>query len=197
MATKTASSGAAALRYATALIDTAIESKSLDIIEKDLGALEGMISSSADLQRALTSPLFKREEQKKAMTALSDTAQFHTLTKNFLLLLADNRRLALVSGIISAVRADLSRRRGEVKARVQAAFDLTDAQAKALQSSLSEATGKNVTLDVEINKDLIGGMIVTVGSRMVDDSVKRKLERLKQAMKSGANGNTAEAEKAS
>lgn len=189
MTTKNAASSAAARRYATALIDTALESKALDAIEKDLGDLSAMISASDDLQDVLHSPLFKRAEQGKALTALADKAKFHDLTKNFLSLLAENRRLPILEGVIGAVKLEIAARRGEINARVQTANALSAAQTKDLQKSLSDAMGQNVTLDVEVNKDLIGGMVVTVGSRMIDDSVKRKLERLKQAMKSGANQN--------
>lgn len=193
MATKNASSGAAARRYATALIETALEAKALDSVEKDMNELAAMIASSADLQNVLHSPLFKRAEQNDALVALAEKAKFHDLTKNFLSLLAENRRLPILDGVIGAVKMEVATRRGEVSASVQSATALSDAETKALQKSLSEAMGQNVTLDVSVNKDLIGGMVVTVGSRMIDDSVKRKLERLKQAMKSGANQNANQA----
>lgn len=193
MATKNASSGAAARRYATALIETALEAKALDSVEKDLNDLSAMIADSADLQSVLHSPLFKRAEQKAALAALADKAKFHNLTKNFLSLLAENRRLPILEGVAGAFKNEVAARRGEVNAIVQSAAALSDAETKALQKSLSDAMGQNVTLDVSVNKDLIGGMVVTVGSRMIDDSVKRKLERMKQAMKSGANQNASKA----
>ena len=189
MATKNASSSTAALRYATALIETAQDAKAIDTIEKDLQDLAVMIAESEDLQKVLTSPLFSRTDQNNAMTALADKAKFHDLTKNFLSVLAGNRRLALLSAIIVAVQDLLAKQRGEVSAKVQSAYALSDKQTKELQESLSKAMGQNVTLDVHVNKDLIGGMVVTVGSKMIDDSVKRKLERLKAAMKFGANQN--------
>lgn len=197
MATTNASSGAAALRYATALIDTAIEGKALDSVERDLSVLESMIAGSEDFKTLLTSPLFKRADQRKAVTALAEKAKFHALVRNFLALLADNRRLPLLGAVIGAVKTDMARRRGEVNARVQAAYALSAAQTKALQKAISDSVGRNVTLDVEIDEALIGGMVVTVGSQMIDDSVRRKLERLNQIMKSGANQNAAEKEKAS
>ncbi len=193
MATKNASSGAAARRYATALIETALEAKALDSVEKDLNDLSAMIADSVDLQSVLYSPLFKRAEQKAALAALADKAKFHNLTKNFLSLLAENRRLPILEGVAGAFKNEVAARRGEVNASVQSAAALSDAETKALQKSLSDAMGQNVTLDVSVNKDLIGGMVVTVGSRMIDDSVKRKLERMKQAMKSGANQNASKA----
>lgn len=152
-----------------------------------------MIESSEDLRAVLNSPMLKREEQAKAILALADKAKFNDITKNLLALLCENRRLPILTGVIGAVHNEISTRRGEVNARVQTASALSASETQALQKSLSEAMGQNVTLDVEVKKDLIGGMVVTVGSKMIDDSVKRKLERLKQAMKSGANQNATQA----
>lgn len=191
MSTNTSSSGAVARRYATALIETGIDAKALESIEKDMADICAMTCGSDDLKDLLFSPLYSREDQKKALAALADKAKFNALTTNFLLLLADNRRLAALPAIYERFCDELSTRRGEVKAQVQTAFALSDAQAKEVQKSLSAALGQDVALDVQTNADLIGGMVVTVGSKMIDDSVKRKLERLKQAMKSGgANQNT-------
>lgn len=182
-------SGAAALRYATALVDIAQDSNKIDAVEKDLNDLEAMVSGSEDLQNMIRSPLISRSQQQQAMQALAAKAKFQDITSNFLALLAQNRRLNMVQGIINAVRMDISRRRGEVSANVQSAFKLSPAQEKALQEALAKAVGKSVAVNVEVKEDLIGGMIVTVGSQMIDSSVKRKLERLKIAMKSNANGN--------
>lgn len=183
-------SGAAAIRYASALVDTAINAKALEAIEQDLKDFETMIDASPDLQNLIRSPLFNRDQQRAAVTAIADKAQFNVLTRNFLATLADNRRMNIVSAVISAVKNDIQRRRGEVSANVKAAYPLTDAQKKALQEALGKATGRTVALNVGIDKTLIGGMIVTVGSKMIDDSVKRKLERLERAMKSGSNQNS-------
>jgi len=182
-------SGAAALRYATALVDIAQDSNKIDAVEKDLNDLEAMISGSEDLQNMIRSPLISRTQQQQAMQALAAKAKFQDITANFLALLAQNRRLNMVQGIINAVRMDISRRRGEISANVQSAFKLTSAQEKALQDALAKAVGKAVAVNVEVKEDLIGGMVVTVGSQMIDSSVKRKLERLKIAMKSNANSN--------
>lgn len=189
-------SGATALRYATALVDIAEESGKTSAVEKDLYAFEAMMAESDDLWRAIQSPLISRAQKQNAMQALASKAGFQDITSNFLALLAQNRRLNIVPGIISAVRKDISTRRGEVSAQVQSAFKLSPAQEKALQESLAKAVGQAVAVNVEVREDLIGGMVVTVGSQMIDDSVKRKLERLKIAMKSGANSNTNVDEKA-
>lgn len=186
-------SGAAALRYATALVDTAEANKTIDAVEKDLNDLEAMISDSTDLQNFIKSPLISKGEKVKSIQAIAAKAKFQETTANFLALLAQNGRLNMVSSIINAVRIEASRRRGEISANVQSAFKLSKEQEKALQESLAKAVGQAVAVNVEVKQDLIGGMVVTVGSQMFDASVKRKLERLKIAMKSNANSNTAQA----
>lgn len=182
-------SGVAAMRYASAFVDSAIESKKADAIEKDLQEFANMIAGSTDLQKFIQSPLISRKDQQEAVMALAKKAKFQDITGNFLALLAQNRRLSMIDGIINAVRSDLSNRRGEIAAQVQTAFKLSAAQEKALQEALTKAVGKTVSVHVEVQEDLIGGMVVTVGSQMIDDSIKRKLERLKIAMTSNANNN--------
>ncbi len=185
-------SGAAAMRYATALVDIAKESGKIDAVEKDLNEFEAMLAASNDLWDMVRSPLISRKDQQQAVQAIAKTASFQDITSNFLALLAQNRRLSSVVPIMNAVRMEMSRMRGEVKADVQSAFKLTPEQEKALQESLTKAMGQTVAVNVSVQEDLIGGMVVTVGSQMIDDSVKRKLERLKIAMKSGANNNKSE-----
>ena len=181
----TSRTGPVASRYAAALIDMAEQADSTAKIEKDFAELEAMIASSDDLQSLIRNPLLNRRQQEAAILALSAKAGFDALTNNFLGVLAQNRRLPALGAVIRAVKAELSRRRGVVDAQVQTAFALSDAQTKALQKSLSDAVGSQVSMNVEVNRDLLGGLIVTVGSRMIDDSVRRKLERLKRAMSSG------------
>jgi F-type H+-transporting ATPase subunit delta len=179
-------------RYATALIETAEQAKTLDSVEKDIGALASMLGGSDDLKNLISSPVFSREEQQAALTALAKASGFDRLTQNFLGVLSQNRRLYALNAIIKAFQGELSRRRGEVKASVRTAFPLTPEQERALQDSLKKSLGFNVHLDLSVDRDLLGGMVVTVGSRMIDDSVKSKLERLKQVMQSQpqANQNT-------
>jgi len=184
-------SGAAALRYATALVDSAEASKKIDAVEKDLNDLEAMISDSKDLQNLIHSPLISQSDKIKAIQAIAQAAKFQNITSNFLALLAQNSRLNIVMAIVKAVRKEISSRRGEVSANIQSAFKLSKEQEKALQESLAKAVGQAVAIQVEVKEDLIGGMVVTVGSQMFDASVKRKLERLKIAMKSNANNNAA------
>ena len=182
-------SGAAALRYATALVEIAADSKNIDSVEQDLNDLEAMMAGSEDLQNLIKSPLMSRQQQHNAIVAVAEKAKFQVITANFLCLLAQNRRLNMLSSIINAVRMEFSKMRGEVSAHVASAFKLSPEQEKALQESLAKAMGQAVAVKVDVQEDLIGGMVVTVGSQIIDDSVKRKLERLKIAMKSNANNN--------
>lgn len=185
-------SGAAALRYATALVEIASDSKKIDAVEQDLKDLEAMINASDDLRILIKSPLVSRVQQQEAIQVIAKKAKFQDITVNFLSLLAQNRRLGMLPSIVNAVRINISRLRGEVSAHVATAFKLTPAQEKALQESLVKAMGQAVAVKVEVQEDLIGGMVVTVGSKIIDDSVKRKLERLKIAMKSNANNNVSD-----
>ncbi len=182
-------SGAAALRYASAFVEIANDSKKIDAVETDLNDLDAMMTSSDDFYTMLNSPLISREQKQQAIEVIAKKAKFQDITINFLSLLAQNNRLAILPAIMKAVRADISNMRGEVVAHVASAFKLTKEQENTLNASLAKAVGKNVAIKMEVQEDLIGGMVVTVGSQIIDDSVKRKLERLKIAMKSNANSN--------
>ncbi len=175
-------SGLIATRYATALLDMAIEAKALEPVARDMGELSAMLQGSTELQALVRNPLIGRMRQARVVEALAQTAKFDKLTQNFLGVLAHNRRLSALEAVIKAFRTEAARRRGEVEARVQTAYALTPAQTENLQKELTKALGSHVTLNVEVEKDLLGGMIVTVGSRMIDDSLKRKLERLKRTL---------------
>ncbi len=168
----------------------ATDGNAVDKVEKDLLELQAMIENSADLRKLLNNPLINRSQQQKAILALADKAGFNKLTTQFLGVLAHNRRLLALADVIAAFRDALAKSRGESLAKVQTAFALTPAQTKSLQEQLSKVMGSNVTLEVSVDKDLLGGMIVTVGSKQIDDSVKRKLERLRRAM--NANDNAGE-----
>jgi F-type H+-transporting ATPase subunit delta len=176
-------------RYATALIDTADSAKALDSVEKDMSELASMLEQSADLKSLISSPLFNRDQQMTSLTAIGQQAGFNKLTVNFLGVLAQNRRLADLGGIIKGFRQELSKRRGEIRAQVKSAFPLTPEQERMLQDSMKKSLGFNVQLETSVDRSLLGGMIVTVGSRMIDDSVKGKLERLKQVMQSQTQSN--------
>jgi F-type H+-transporting ATPase subunit delta len=165
------------------LVDLAVENGALAHIEKDVADLKHMIEGSEDLQAMLRSPLIKASDAQKALTALADQAKFSDLTKNFLLLLAANRRLPDTEQILKAVESNLSARRGELSAKVESATPLTESQAKALAENLSKTIGQPVAVESSVNKALIGGVTITLGSLMIDDSIKTKLERMGRAMK--------------
>jgi F-type H+-transporting ATPase subunit delta len=170
-------------RYATALFDLADERKALDQVAGDLKQLRAMVNGSSELRRLLRSPVLSRAEQAKAVGALAAAAGLSELCRNFLGLVARNRRLFAVPGMIEAFLDILAKRRGEVTAQVTAAQELTAAQRAALDEQLRRTVGAKVTVDVRIDPSLLGGMVVRVGSRMVDASLRTKLQRMQLAMK--------------
>lgn len=170
-------------RYASALLDLADERKALDEVADDLKALRSLIAESEDLRRLLGSPIFSREEQRKAMGALMDKVETAELTRRFVLVVAENHRLFALPGMIESYLSELARRRGEITAEVTAARSLSDAQQTALLEALRSAVGGKVQLDLKIDPALIGGLVVKVGSRMIDSSLRSKLQRLQLAMK--------------
>lgn len=170
-------------RYAAALLDLADEKKALDEVSGDLQILRAMTAESVDLTRLLRSPVITREEQRKAMAAIMDKAGIGQLTRNFVLVVARNHRLFALPDMIEAYLAELARRRGEVTAEVTSARSLTDAQRAALLEALRASVGGKVKLDLRVDPALIGGLIVKVGSRMIDSSLRSKLQRLQLAMK--------------
>jgi len=170
-------------RYASALLDLADEQKALDQVADDLKALRSLVSESEDLRRLLSSPVFSREEQSKAMAALMEKAGTGDLTRRFVLVVADNHRLFALPAMIEAYLAELAQRRGEITAEVTAARSLSDSQQAALLEALRSAVGSKVQLDLKVDPALIGGLVVKVGSRMVDSSLRSKLQRLQLAMK--------------
>lgn len=179
----TETTGVIAERYATALFELAEGQGSLDLVAGDLKALKAMISESADLKALLNSPVLTRAEQAKAMSALAQAAQFGELTANFLGLVAKNRRLMSLPGMIIAFLAQLAAKRGELTAKVTSAIPLSQAQIDALSSNLQSIYNGPVAMDIWNDPSLLGGLVVQVGSRMVDSSLRTKLQHLKLAMK--------------
>ena len=170
-------------RYAFALLDLADEKKSLDQVSNDLQTLRSMIAGSEDLRRLLHSPVITREEQGKAMSTVMEKAGVGELTQRFVLVVAQNRRLFALAAMIEEYLSELARRRGEITAQVTSARSLSDAQQAALLETLRSAVGGKVQLDLMVDPALIGGLIVKVGSRMIDSSLRSKLQRLQLAMK--------------
>jgi F-type H+-transporting ATPase subunit delta len=170
-------------RYAAALFDLADERRLLDAVAGDLRELRTMLDESGDLVRLLRSPVVSRAEQGKAIAALSERAGLSGLTRDFLGLVAKNRRLFAVPAMIEAYLKKLAERRGEVTAEVTVAQPLNEARQAALTEQLRRAVGARVAVDIRIDPGLLGGMIVKIGSRMVDASLNSRLQRLRLAMK--------------
>lgn len=170
-------------RYASALFELADENKALDRTATDLAGLKRMLAESPDLARMVRSPVLSRGEQGRAMAAIMEKAGFSDLTRRFIGLVAQNRRLFALTSMIDAFLAELARRRGQMTARVTTARPMSDAQVKALSDALRASMGSKVDVEVAVDPALIGGMIVKVGSRMVDSSVRTKLNKLQLAMK--------------
>jgi F-type H+-transporting ATPase subunit delta len=170
-------------RYATALFELADERKELDQIANDLVGLRAAIQESPDLQRLLASPLLDRAEQGRALAALLERMGLGATVRNFVAVVARNRRLFALKAMADAFLADLARRRGEVRAEVVSARPLSDAQHQALLETLRRATGGKIAIDTAVDESLIGGLVVRVGSRQIDTSLKTKLSRLQLAMK--------------
>jgi F-type H+-transporting ATPase subunit delta len=170
-------------RYATALFELAEEENALEAVEKDVLALEEALAESPELRTLVSSPIYSREQQGKAIAAVAEKMELGALTRNILGLMATKRRLFVLSGVISAFRGLLAEKRGEVTAEVTAATKLTDAQTEALSKKLKASVGKDVNLKVAVDETLIGGLIVKVGSRMIDTSIRAKLANLQNAMR--------------
>ncbi len=170
-------------RYANALYGLAVETKSVDAIAADLKDLRAMIAASPELRRLLASPVITRAQQERSVIALAKKAGFQDLTRRFLGLVARSRRLESLPGMVQGFLDRLAQSRGEITARVASAQALTDSQASLLKSQLAKSLGGTVSLDVTVDPSLLGGLSVLVGSRMVDYSLKTKLQNLKLAMK--------------
>ena len=172
-----------ARRYASALYDLAETKGALDAVADDLSSLRGMLASAADLRRMVASQNLPRSVQQGAMNAIADKAGFNGLTKNFLGLAASNRRLDALDATAEAFLRRLSIKRGETEAIVTVAQPLSDAQEKALTDAVKAAVGAKASLSVSVDPAILGGMVVKLGSKMIDSSLKTKLERLQTAMK--------------
>lgn len=170
-------------RYASALFDLADEAKQLDGVAGDLGALRRALDESADLRRLINSPVLTREAQSKAIQAVAQALKLAPLTANFIGLVAQKRRLAALPAMINAFLAELSRRRGETTAEVVSATPLSEAQQAKLAEVLRGMVGSKVTIDARVDRDILGGLVVKIGSRMFDSSIRTKLQRLQLAMK--------------
>jgi F-type H+-transporting ATPase subunit delta len=170
-------------RYATALFDLALEANAVDSVKTELDRFDALVAESADLNRLVRSPVFSTEQQLQALTAVLERAGIAGLTANFLKLAASNRRLFAVRDMIRAFRALVASHKGEATAAVTVAEPLKDQHVHALRAALKSVTGKDVDLDVKVDPAILGGLVVKLGSRMVDSSLRTKLNAIKHAMK--------------
>ncbi len=152
-------------------------------VEADLGRFEALLDGSDDMKRLITSPVFSAEDQFHAISAIADKAKITGLVGNFLRVVARNRRLFAVPGMIRAFRQFAAEARGEIAGEVVSAHKLTTAQEGELKAALKAVAGKDVAINVSVDPSLLGGMIVKIGSRQIDTSLKTKLASLKLALK--------------
>lgn len=170
-------------RYANALYELAVENGTVDQVLADLTRFEAMLQDSADLRRLVLSPVFSSEDQTRAITAVLDAAGIGGWAGKVIKLAASNRRLFVVGGVIKAFRAIVAQARGETAATVTVAEPLSDARLADVKAALREVTGKDVKVDVTVDPSIIGGLVVRLGSRMIDASLRTKLISLQNAMK--------------
>lgn len=170
-------------RYAGSLFDLAAQSGAIGQVEEDLGQFESLLQESEDLRRLIASPVFSADDQFKAVSAIADRAQIAGLTGNFLRVVAKNRRLFAIPGMIRAFRKIAAEHRGEVSAEVTSAHALTPDQESELRATLKGVAGKDVSLAVTLDPSILGGLVVKLGSRQIDTSLKTKLNSLKLALK--------------
>jgi len=170
-------------RYATALFELALEEKAVETVERDLNRFASALDAVEDLRRLVRSPVFTADEQERAIAAILEQMEIEGLTANFLKLIARNRRLFAAPDMIKAFRALLARHRGQTSAEVTSALPLSEGQLRALQTALKAALHKEIQLDQKVDATLLGGLVVKVGSRMIDSSLRTKLNSLKQTMK--------------
>ncbi len=170
-------------RYATALFELGLEANSLDRILDELNQFQQAMDAVDDLARLVKSPVFSADEQGRAIAAILKEMQIEGLTGNFLKLIARNRRLFAAPDMIKAFRALVARHRGQMSAEIVSATKLEDGQITALQAALKAALRKDIQLEQRVDPALLGGLVVKIGSRMIDTSLRTKLSSLKQVMK--------------
>ena len=182
MASEKAEGGLAG-RYANALFELAQEQKALDAVSADLASLRRAMETSPDLARLIKSPVFGAEEQARALKAVLEKMAVGELATKFVLLLAHKRRLFVLTQIMTAYETLVAKSRGETEAEVTAARALNDAEVAELKSVLKFRLGKEPRLHTKVDPSLLGGLVVKVGSRMIDSSLRTKLEGMRAAMK--------------
>lgn len=170
-------------RYAQALFDLSQSGGGLDALAKDVETLSAALDESPDLHRLITSPIYSRGDQKRAIAALAGPMELDRLTANTLGLMAENRRLFVLPQFLRALRERIAEAKGQLTADVTSAVALTDDQRWRLAETLGKQLGKDIQLNATVDEGLIGGLVVKVGSTMIDTSVRAKLARLQNAMR--------------
>ncbi|WP_172839494.1 F0F1 ATP synthase subunit delta [Sulfitobacter alexandrii] len=172
-----------AQRYASAVYDLAKDGDKVKDIESDLDALNEALNGSEDFRDLINSPVYTRDEQGKAITALAKKMNLSSIMSSTLALMASKRRLFVLPQLVRTLREQIAEDKGEVTADVVSAKALTKAQSDKLAKTLTANTGKTVTLQTTVDESLIGGLIVKVGSKMIDTSIRSKLNSLQNVMK--------------
>jgi F-type H+-transporting ATPase subunit delta len=170
-------------RYAMALFELAQEERAVETVERDFAGLKAAVAESADLARLVRAPVFSREEQQKGMDAVLRRMEAAPLTVRFVLLLAAKRRLFTLLDVIKAYEILVARLRGEVRAEVTSARPLSDTEVSELRAVLKSRLGREARLDAKVDPSLLGGLVVKVGSRMIDSSLRTKLDGLRVALR--------------
>ena len=170
-------------RYASALFDLASESGTVTAVESDLETLAAALTESDDLREVTTNPQLSRNAQGEAVAGVASILELSDLTKNFLGVLASNRRLSSLGDMIRAFQMIAAAQRGEVTAEVTSAHALSEEQLATLKDKLTARQGRTVKLNASVDPDLLGGLVVTIGSQRIDGSIRTRLNSLAQAMK--------------
>ena len=172
-----------ASRYATAIFELARDEGALDQVRSDADALASALKDSEEFRDLIHSPLYSRDEQQKAIGAIAEKMGLHQITANTLRLMASKRRLFVLRGLIAELREMIAREKGEITADVTAATELSDEQRGKLAETLKASVGRDVNINLSVDESLIGGLVVKVGSKMIDTSIKSKLAALQNTMK--------------
>ncbi|WP_417249419.1 F0F1 ATP synthase subunit delta [Celeribacter sp.] len=172
-----------AARYATAMFDLASEGKSVKALEGDVATLKGALDDSADFRDFVSSPVLTRDDLEGGISAFAKKAKLSTITANTLALMAQKRRLFVLPQLVASLEEMLAEARGEVTADVVSAKALTKTQTDKLAKTLKAQFGKDVNINATVDESLIGGLVVKVGSKMIDTSIAAKLNSLQNAMK--------------
>jgi F-type H+-transporting ATPase subunit delta len=165
------------------VFELALEANAIDGVKGDLDRFDALVAESADLTRLVRSPVFSADEQLQALSAVLERARIGGLAANFLKLVASNRRLFAVRDMVKAFRELVAEHKGEATAEVTVAEQLKDHHVEALRAAFKSVTGKDVGLNITLDPAIIGGLVVKLGSRMVDSSLRTKLNAIKHAMK--------------